>query len=289
MSRNTDSLATTPAPARLLRLLHLLPCMAVVLGCWADSMQAQAAQESKEAQDTQESLDSLESVQQRLQGAVGSVSDDQLSIRHLDNTPLTGIYQLLLNNGEIVYADASGEYLILGEVYQFTADGLVDLGVIKRRQLRAAAIAALPAEEMIVFSPPAAGNDNGSDIKHSITVFTDVDCGYCRQLHGDMEQILERGIEVRYLAYPRNGETSESFEKMISVWCSEDRQKSLTQAKRGQNLPQHDCEAPVAAHYALGNELGVQGTPAIITRDGRLIPGYAGLDYLLAALDFSRE
>ena len=266
----------------------LLTLAVTAWGAAASLAQARPSQESAKEQSAGEQ-NAKQQAEQRLAEAIANVSDNQLKISHLDSTPLASIYQLLLNNGEIVYADASGQYLILGEVYQFTPDGLVDLGVVKRRQLRMAAIAALPAEQMIVFSPSAAGNDNGSEIKHSISVFTDVDCGYCRQLHGDIEQLLDKGIEVRYLAYPRNGEQAESFSKMVSVWCSEDRQKALTQAKRGQNLPQHDCETPVAAHFALGNELGVQGTPAIITHDGRLIPGYAGLEHLLAALELGGE
>ena len=266
--------------AAMLKAMITAMLLALAVTAWGTGASLAQAQESAEGQSAEQ-----QQAEQRLAEAIANVSDNQLSINHLDSTPLAGIYQLVLNNGEIVYADASGEYLILGEVYRFTADGLVDLGVIKRRQLRAAAIAALPAEEMIVFSPSA----SPEEIKHSISVFTDVDCGYCRQLHADIEQLLERGIEVRYLAYPRSGEQAESFSTMVSVWCSEDRQKALTQAKRGQNLPRHDCDAPVAAHFALGNELGVQGTPAIITHDGRLIPGYAGLEHLLAALDLGGE
>ena len=111
-----------------------------------------------------------------------------------------------------------------------------------------------------------------------------MDCGFCRSLHSDIERLLQSGIEVRYLAFPRGGEASESFDKMVSVWCSDDRQRAITQAKRGQNLPMRDCESPVLAHYRLGVLLGISGTPAIITSDGDLIAGYAGFETLLASL-----
>jgi thiol:disulfide interchange protein DsbC len=118
----------------------------------------------------------------------------------------------------------------------------------------------------------------------AITVFTDVDCQYCRALHREMDKLLELGIEVRYVAYPRGGERASSYQKMISVWCSDDRHKSLTQAKNGQNLPERDCDSPVLEHYGLGNEIGISGTPALVLADGRVIPGYMEAERLAAML-----
>ena len=125
---------------------------------------------------------------------------------------------------------------------------------------------------------------NKDETRATLTVFTDVDCTYCRALHKDVEALVAKGIEVRYLAYPRGGEAAGSYEKMISVWCSQDRHKSLTQAKNGQNLPTRDCETPVLEHYELGNQIGISGTPALIFPDGRLIPGYMDVDRLVAML-----
>ena len=99
-----------------------------------------------------------------------------------------------------------------------------------------------------------------------------------------MDKLLELGIEVRYVAYPRGGERASSYQKMISVWCSDDRHKSLTQAKNGQNLPERDCDSPVLEHYGLGNEIGISGTPALVLADGRVIPGYMEAERLAAML-----
>jgi thiol:disulfide interchange protein DsbC len=130
---------------------------------------------------------------------------------------------------------------------------------------------------MIIFTPE-------TEVKATLTVFTDVDCTYCRALHRDIDMILEKGIQVRYLAYPRGGENAESYDKMLSVWCSDDRHKTLTQAKNGQNLPKRNCESPVLTHYFLGNELGISGTPALVFPDGRVIPGYVEVDRLVTML-----
>jgi len=212
----------------------------------------------------------------RLVQSLEIASGNQIQIINIGATPLTGVFEVELSTGELLYSDVSGEYLFAGDMYQTTADGLLNLSSSTRQVRTQEKIAAIPESEMIIYEP--------EDRQTSITVFTDVDCTYCRALHRDLEALLELGIEVRYVAYPRGGEQATSFEKMISVWCSDDRQRSLTQAKNGQNLPARDCETPVMAHYALGNELGISGTPAIVFPDGRVIPGYLDSDTLASML-----
>ena len=131
-----------------------------------------------------------------------------------------------------------------------------------------------PEDEMIVFTPDT--------VKASITVFTDVDCTYCRALHGDLEELMAYGIEVRYLAYPRGEQAATSYDKMISVWCSDDRKQSLTLAK--ERAAGAACDTPILDHYQLGNELGISGTPALVFSDGRLVPGYMDSERLAAML-----
>lgn len=207
-------------------------------------------------------------------------SDNQLQIVSIKTTPLPDIFEVELNTGELLYSDVSGDYLFAGDMYRATQEGLMNLSSTTRQARISEKIAAIPEEQMIVFEPDR-------DVRAAITVFTDVDCTYCRALHRDMETLLDLGIRVRYLAYPRGGEQAGSFDKMISVWCSDDRKKSLTQAKNGQNLPVRDCATPVLAHYELGNELGISGTPAIIFPDGRLIPGYLDAETLASMLELN--
>jgi len=218
-----------------------------------------------------------QSLREKLSQAIVVASQNQLEIVRLVETPLPSIYEVELSTGEILYSDISGDYLFAGDMYQTTPGGLLNLSTSTRQARTVEKIQAIPEEEMIVFTPE-------TEIRASITVFTDVDCTYCRALHGDLEGLMELGIQVRYLAYPRGGEAADSYSKMISVWCSDDRHKSLTQAKNGQNLPIRDCETPVLAHYALGNELGISGTPALVFEDGRVVPGYMDIDRMATFL-----
>lgn len=189
-----------------------------------------------------------------------------INVVSVQETPFTGLIQVELSTGERLFTDRKGEYLVTGDLFKAEGDGLVNLSAIERQRDVAQWIAAIPESEMVIFEP--------AKTKGTITVFTDVDCGYCRQLHRELEANLANGIRVRYVAYPRGGEASEAYPKMVNVWCSDDRNKSLTQAKHGQNIPKRDCKNPVLEHYALGNRIGISGTPAIVLQDGTVIPGY---------------
>jgi len=142
---------------------------------------------------------------------------------------------------------------------------------------RVSALDKLGEDQMVVFSP--------KNPKHTVTVFTDIDCPYCRKLHQEMDGYLKEGIKVRYLFFPRAGIGSKSYDKAVSVWCSADRNQAMTDAKAGKDLGNKTCDNPVATHYKLGEELGVQGTPAIVTDDGRMIPGYLPPERLAAVFE----
>lgn len=217
-----------------------------------------------------------QSLREKLEVAIEVASQNQLEIVSLNATPLPNIFEVELNTGEVLYSDVSGDYLFAGDMYQTTAAGLLNLSASKRQERNRDKIARIPEEEMILFTPDI--------VKATITVFTDVDCTYCRALHRDLEKTMAAGIQVRYLAYPRGGEAAESYTKMISVWCSDDREKALTQAKNGQNIPTQTCDSPVLAHYNLGNELGISGTPALVLEDGRVVPGYLETERLVEML-----
>lgn len=222
------------------------------------------------AQEVPEAL--LEKLVQSLEVSSGN----QLQIVNIKPSAMDNIFEVELNTGELLYSDISGDYLFAGDMYRTSQEGLFNLSSATRQNRTLQKIAAVSVDEMIVFAPV--------EVKATINVFTDVDCTYCRALHRDLENLMSRGVEIRYLAYPRGGEQAASMGKMVSVWCSDDQHKSLTQAKNGQNLPERDCETPIMEHYNLGNELGISGTPAIIFPDGRLIPGYLDADTLVSML-----
>ena len=192
-------------------------------------------------------------------------------------SPIAGMYEITLENAQVIYSSADARYFIPGDLYEVMPQGLINRGEQKRNVSRAAKIAAVPESEMITYLPE-------SERKATITVFTDVDCPYCRQLHGEVERLNELGIAVRYLAYPRTGLDTETHYKMISTWCADDPKAMLTSAKRGGAVPELVCDNPIARHYQLGREVGVTGTPALVLEDGTILPGYVPADTLAGYL-----
>jgi thiol:disulfide interchange protein DsbC len=191
---------------------------------------------------------------------------DQLRV-----SPIQGIYELT-RGAEIAYVTSDGQYAITGDLYDLHANN--DLTETRRREVRAKLIAAMPESDMLIFAP--------KDPKYTVTVFTDVDCGYCRKLHSQMAEYNRLGIRVRYLMYPRTGPNTSAWTKAEQVWCSADRNDALTRAKLGQELPTKPCaNNPVARTYALGQDFALDGTPAIVLANGEMLPGYAPPDVLL--------
>jgi thiol:disulfide interchange protein DsbC len=179
-------------------------------------------------------------------------------------TPIPGIYEYM-KGADIGYVTADGKYYFGGDLYEIA--GQKNMSEARRGGLRARLLASVAEKDMIVFSP--------KDPKYTINVFTDVDCQYCRKLHSEIAELNRLGIRVRYLAYPRSGPGTESWQKAEAVWCAADRNDALTRAKLGQTVAGHACNAsPVARQFALGNALGVSGTPGIVTSSGHYIGGY---------------
>jgi thiol:disulfide interchange protein DsbC len=195
-----------------------------------------------------------------------------LPIEGASAAPIPGMITIELSGGSSLYATADGKYLIAGDLYQM-GDTLVNLAEQARDEKRKALIAGVSVNDMAVF--PAQGHR-----KAVITVFTDVDCGYCRKLHLEVPAMNKMGVEVRYLAYPRSGVGSPSYDKLVTAWCSTNRQDAITRMKRGEELPPKTCVNPVAHEYELGQMAGLTGTPAIVLEDGRMLPGYMSADEL---------
>ena len=195
-------------------------------------------------------------------------------IKSVEATPVAGIYALELQGGDILYGTEDGRYLFNGDLYELADTEIVNLAENNRIAKRRTIMANVPSSELVIFSPVG-------DTKAVISVFTDVDCSYCRKLHLEVPRLNELGVEVRYLAYPRAGIGSRSYDKIVSAWCSDDPNLAITKLKAGQSIPEVTCSNPVAAHFDLGGEVGVTGTPAIVLEDGRLLPGYLPAEELV--------
>ena len=190
-------------------------------------------------------------------------------------SPVDGWYTV--QKGSIVaYVSGDGRYLLQGDLIDL--DRGVNLTELSRNDARRVLVASLKDEDSILFSP--------AEVKHSVTVFTDIDCTYCRKLHSEIDAYMNQGIAVRYVLYPRNGQRSRAWTTSENVWCSNDRNNALTAAKLDREFQTSSCDASmIARHYELGQQIGLTGTPAIVTEDGTLIAGYVPPDALSARLE----
>lgn len=215
---------------------------------------------------------------ENLQQAHADIKVEDVSV-----SPISGVYQVQLTNGPTVYATADAGYFIAGDLFQVKPGQLVNVSQQAMNEQRAQALAKLDEEDMIVFSPEG-------ETKATVTVFTDIDCGYCRKLHQEVPELNKMGIEVRYLAYPRAGVNSESHKKLATAWCAENPQETLTRFKSGESVPLKVCEDnPVAEEYNLGRQLGVTATPALVLESGELQLGYMRAPQLAARLGVSQQ
>ncbi len=207
-----------------------------------------------------------ETIQARLPGV------DPTSVT---TTPVDGLCEIAIGP-QIVYVSPDANYLMRGDIIEIVSN--INLTDKRRTSARARVLDGLDQKDMIVFAP--------DKVKHTIKVFTDIDCGYCRKLHNEIDDLNAKGIEVQYLFFPRSGPNTRSWEKAEQVWCSDDRNAALTAAKRGDDPSGEICDdASVAEQYQMGQMVGLRGTPAIVTESGELISGYLPADALLKRLE----
>jgi thiol:disulfide interchange protein DsbC len=197
----------------------------------------------------------------------------QVEVTRIDKTPVSGIYQVIVGP-QVVYMTKDAQYMIDGD--------LVDLSTRKnftedaKAAIRMSEIEDFGESDMVVYTPP-------KEVKHTITVVTDINCPYCRRLHSEMPKYMENGIKVRYIFMPLKG--PDDVNKTISVWCADDRNAALDIAKAGGEVEARKCDNPIMKQMELARKLGVRGTPAIILENGDMLPGYVPVDTLVKQLD----
>ena len=184
--------------------------------------------------------------------------------------PIPGYFEVTLS-GQIVYVSEDGTRLIQGMI--FDIPNKVDLTEKRKSELRRGLLAKAPTNQRIVFAPKG-------EVKHKVAVFTDIDCGYCRELHKHMAEYNERGIQIEDLLFPRAGLGSDSHRKAVATWCAKNQQEALTKSKAGDDPGNGTCVNPVADQYQLGQQMGVTGTPTLVFPDGTVAPGYVTPDQL---------
>lgn len=198
----------------------------------------------------------------------------QIDPQDIFDSPVAGWYTV--RKGAVVaYISGDGRYLLQGDMIDLVDNS--NLSELSRNESRMKMMSAISDDEAIVFSP--------EHVEHSVAVFTDIDCTFCRRLHAQIDQYMEQGIQIRYFLYPRNGPTSPSWAKAENVWCAKDRNEALTLAKLDQEYETETCDSSiVSAHYAMGQDVGLRGTPAIVLDDGRLLSGYLPPERLKQAI-----
>lgn len=212
-------------------------------------------------------------VEAALKEALPSIKTDSVT-----ESPVKGLYEVVVG-ARLFYVSEDGKYLIHGSIMDLKTRE--DLSDQRLSSVRLKALEKLGPDNMIVFVPKIK--------KHAIYVFTDIDCGYCRKLHSQIEEYLKEGIEVRYLFFPRAGKDSDSYKKAVTVWCAKDRNAALTRAKNGENFSSKTCKNPIDAHMELAHSFGANGTPMIVTEKGVIIPGYIPPQELTKELDGIKE
>jgi thiol:disulfide interchange protein DsbC len=212
---------------------------------------------------------------ERARSAVAQLNA-RVKVDYVGAAPLPGFREVIAG-GQLLYISDDGRYLMQGSVIDLQQQEDIMQNSAALAQHRTQLIATIPHSEKIVFAPPNA--------KYTVTVFTDIECGYCRKLHEEIAEINRQGIAVEYLAFPRMGLGSQDHKDMISVWCAPDRKRALTDAKAGKSISSRDCKNPVTMEFDVGQRIGVSGTPAIFSAEGIQLGGYLPPAALRAKLD----
>jgi len=273
-----QSAAKPPMDPCINRSILFLALATASLTACAQSPAPGTDEEAPQAPATTEAADgepayAVGSAEANVREAIRAIAP-QLRVDRIDAAPVPGFRQAIVG-GQVVYVTDDGRYLLQGTLLDVA--GRKDMNEVAMSALRRDLLATVPASERIVFAP--------EDPLYTVSVFTDVDCGYCRTLHGEMAGYHAQGIAIEYLAFPRMGPGSENFEEMVAVWCADDRQAAITEAKQGGNVTGSGCTSPVAMQYALGQRLGLTGTPMIVAADGSQLGGYVPPARLRELLD----
>lgn len=212
-----------------------------------------------------------------IKAALTGIIGPRITEAKITESAMEGAYQVDLGS-QVIFVRQSGDHLLIGDVFNTQRKASLSKE-IKNAKVKVI-LNEMQEASMIVFEP--------KQTKRTITVYTDVDCPYCRKLHEEVPALVKNGVKVRYLWYPRSGIGSPSYDKAVSIWCADNQTAAMDDAKLNNKISPLKCDPnPVAAHYASGRKVGVNGTPAIVLEDGSIIAGYMPAKNLLANLGIS--
>ncbi|MCY3819089.1 MAG: DsbC family protein [Gammaproteobacteria bacterium] len=223
------------------------------------------------------SVQERDALQDKLRRAMPHLGDFSV-----DHSAAPGLFEVVVpQEGVLFYVTADGSHFVAGDLYAFGATGApVNSSERRREAWRRELLSKIDHGEVLTF------NGNGPP-GHTLYAFVDVDCVFCRELHAALDAITSRGVDVHYLAFPREGVGSVSHGRMVSAWCSDDRVSAVDALMEGNSIRSVDCSNPVQSHFELGMKLGVEGTPTMFTVDGVRISGFRDVETLLTSLGVS--
>ena len=222
---------------------------------------------------------SIKSDELLISSKINAVLPDGMSVQSIKESQIENLFIVDIGDLQPIYASKNGEFFFYGELYAVEGNTLQNTTKdeinLKRKSILDEA---LSKDDFISFK--------SKNEKYRVTIFTDVDCGYCRKFHNEIKDFNDLGITVNYVAFPRSGLDSISYNKIVTAWCSEDPKSTLTKMKQGKDVQLSLCQDhPVENHFLLGQKIGITGTPAIIKSDGELLPGYLPPEELLNRLN----
>ena len=212
-----------------------------------------------------------------LKEKINKILPEGVNVREITYSQERDIFIVDIGDIQPIYVLPNTEYIILGDIFSLKGDKPESETEKDKGKLRLKILADLNQESFIKFK--------SNNEKAVLTVFTDVECTYCRKFHSEIDEYLANGVSINYLAFPRTGTDSSSYEKMVAAWCSNEKKESITNLKNDIEIEMNSCENPVENHFEIGRRIGVTGTPAIITQTGLLLPGYIPANELIGIIE----
>lgn len=176
-------------------------------------------------------------------------------------TAMPGLYEVRINQSEILYTDAKGDFLIQGSIIDTKAR--VDITEQRQNKLSAISFGQLPLKDAFTIV-------RGKG-ERKLVVFEDPNCGYCKRFERDLANI--DNVTVHVLLYPILG--ADSVEKSRNIWCAKDSGKVFEDWMVDDVLPPTlKCDATaVARNVEFGKRARITGTPTMFFADGTRVPG----------------
>ena len=208
---------------------------------------------------------------------INKILPEGISVKEITYSKERDIFIVDIGDIQPIYVLPNTEYIILGDIFSLKGERPESETEKDKGRFRLKILSEIDQDSFIRFK--------SNNEKSVLTVFTDVECTYCRKFHSEINEYLENGISINYLAFPRTGIDSSSYEKMVAAWCSSEKKESITNLKNDIDIGMYECENPVESHFEIGRRIGVTGTPAIITQSGLLLPGYMPAKELIGIIN----